>query len=417
MKKIFSIIALALCALGLSAQESKPSIEVHGFIRNYYAVDTREMVALTEDFFTYVPKDGAKYEYPNARFAALTSRFWVEAKGYEFNGVKMGARIEADFYNGLGGDKVTGTANLRLRQAFVTLSRNAWSLKAGQAWHPLAADQPDIFSLNNGAPFGPFSRTPLLQYEYKLAKSINLTAAAIWQMQYASSGPAGKSASYIKWGCTPELYAGVNFTVGDILLRLGVDVLSIKPRLYDEDGKLTSDRITTMSPFLYAQWKKDAFSVKLKSVFAEAGEHFNLNGGYGVSAVNADKSYSYTPTRNSSTWLSLKYALGKCDLVLFGGYVKNFGTKEALVLPKVAAVENDYFWFSGNSFSNLNSMYRLTPAVVYNLGKLAIGLEYEYTSAQYGDKTAGMNLATGLYDSGLHWVSNHRVQAMLRFTF
>ncbi|HOE94322.1 MAG TPA: hypothetical protein PLU97_02860, partial [Candidatus Cryptobacteroides sp.] len=96
MKKTISIIILSVLAFALSAQESKPSIEVHGFVRNYYAVDSHEMVALTEDFFTYVPKDGDGYEYVNARFAALTSRIWVEAKGYEVDGIKMGARIEAD---------------------------------------------------------------------------------------------------------------------------------------------------------------------------------------------------------------------------------------------------------------------------------------------------------------------------------
>ena len=404
-------------ALPLFAQESKPSVEVHGFVRNYYAVDSHEMVALTEDFFTYVPRDGEKYEYVNSRFAALTSRLWVEAKGYEFEGIKMGARIEADFYNGLGADKVTGTANLRLRQAFVTLEKDKWSLKAGQVWHPLAADLPDVFSLNVGTPFNAFSRTPLLQYEYKAAPALTLTAMAIWQMQYASNGPAGKSASYIKWGNTPEFYAGVNVTSGGFLMRLGVNVLSIKPRLYDAAGKFTSDRITTMSPFLYIQWKKDAFSVKFKSIFAEAGEHINLNGGYGISAINPDGSYAYTPSRNSSNWLSLKYSPGKVDFIMFAGYVKNFGTKQALVMPAGATQESDYYWFSGNSFSNLNSMFRLTPAVVYNLGKLALGLEYELTSAEYGDKTQGLSLDSGLYEKDLHRVTNHRVQGMIKFTF
>ena len=416
MKKILFASALLFAALTLSAQENKPSVEVHGFIRNFFAVDSREMQASNEDLFTYVPKDGSEYDYASFRFAALTSRLWVEAKGYEYKGVKFGARVEADFYNGLGGDKVTGTANLRLRQAFMTLARNAWSLKAGQAWHPMASDLPDVIALNSGAPFGPFSRTPLVQYEYTIIPSLSFTAAAIWQMQYVSAGPDGKSAQYIKWGNTPEVYAGVNFTSGDLLLRLGVDVLSIKPRHY-EAGKFLSDRITTVTPFLYAAWQKDDFSIKLKSVFAEAGEHVNLNGGYGISAVNSDGSYSYTPTRNSSTWLSMKYSLGNTDFMLFGGYVKNFGTKAPIAVPAGATKEDDYFWFSGNSYSNLLSLCRLTPAVVYNFGKLALGLEYEMTSAVYGDKASGMNLDKGLYDKGAHSVANHRVQAMLKFTF
>lgn len=419
MKKFTSIFVLALLALQGFAQESKPSIEVHGFIRNFYAVDSRRMIGLTEDFFTYVPYDediAASGDdlnaYTNARFAALTSRLWVEVKGYEVDGWKVGARVEGDFYNGLGNDKVTGTANFRLRQAFVTLAKGNWNVKAGQSWHPMAADMPDVFSLNTGAPFGPFSRTPLTSVDYKLGDALSLTGAALWQMQYTSTGPAGKSAAYIKYGCTPELYLGLNYKKDAFIARLGLDVLSIKPRVTD-GTKLVKDRITTFTPFFYTQWSKDLFSVKFKTVFAEAGDHVNLNGGYGVSSVNADGSWEYTPTRNSSSWLSLCYGK-KLQGILFAGYVKNFGTKE--VLSNAAGVPTG-FWFSGNSFENMNEMYRLTPTVVYNMGKVAIGLEYEHTGVLYGSTAAGINVANGLYDSGLHWVINHRVQGLLKYTF
>lgn len=425
MKKIISVFAFFALSLSAFAQESKPSVEVHGFIRNYYAFDSRKMIGLTEDFFTYVPYDVENVvntsgdiiadvnEYPNTRFAALTSRLWVEVKGYEVEGWKVGARIEADFYNGLGNDKVTGTASMRMRQAFVTMGKGSWNFKAGQSWHPMAADMPDVFSLNTGAPFGPFSRTPLVQADYKLGAGISFTAAALWQMQYASNGPDGKSASYIKYGNTPEIYVGANYKVDGLTLRAGVNMLSIKPALKDAQGFRT-DRITTFIPFFYAQYAKDLFSVKFKTTFAEAGDHLNLNGGYGVSKVLEDGNREYTPTRNSSSWLSLVYGK-KLQGVLFAGYAKNFGTSEALAVDSEGKLVG--YYFSGNSFDNLNQMYRVTPAVIYNLGKLAFGLEYEMTSVQYGDKTKGMNLATGLYDQGLHWVTNHRVQALVKYTF
>jgi len=189
-------------------------------------------------------------------------------------------------------------------------------------------------------------------------------------------------------------------------------VLSIKPVLKDAAGFRT-DRITTVTPFFYAQYAKDLFSVKFKTVFAEAGDHLNLNGGYGVSKVLLDKNREYTPTRNSSSWLSLVYGK-KLQGIFFAGYVKNFGTKEAL--DGAAGVPTG-FWFSGNSFDNMNQMFRVTPTVIYNLGKVAFGLEYELTSVQYGDKTKGMNLETGLYDQGLHWVTNNRVQGLVKYTF
>ena len=450
MKKVSLVslcAALSLLSASLYAEDSAPKLKVYGFIRNYYAFDSRESLAGTEDLFYYVPKDISLNDEnvdinanPNFKFAALTSRLGVDVKGYEYKGWDFAAKIEADFYNGLSkteDDKLTkssltGTANLRLRQAYVTMSNYRWTFKAGQAWHPLAADMPHIFSLNTGAPFGPFSRTPVAQFDASFGKHFGLTAAAIWEMQYCSAGPEGASANYMKYGCTPEFYFGVNVNAGGFLGRLGLDVHSIKPRItgttvrtvdgFTQDVHVkVSDRITTISPFFYAQYKtkfgKVPFSVKAKTVYAQAGEHVNLNGGYAVSSVNEDGSWNYTPTRNSSTWVSLSVG-SRFQGVLFGGYVKNFGTKDDIL-------STEALYFSKNSFKNMNQMWRLTPAFMYNLGKFTVGLEYEVTSVQYGDFDDTLvggfpqsdDCRKGLATENLHWVTNHRVQAMVKFTF
>ncbi len=424
MKRTSLLLASLVFCASLGAQETKPKVNLYGFIRNYYAFDTRESVAGTEDFFYYLPKDEVKEGdtdlngQSSFRFAALTSRIGLNVTGYEYNGFKMGAKIETDFYNGFSG--VTGTAVLRLRQAYATIGKNDWMVTAGQAWHPMAADMPDVFSLNTGAPFGPFSRTPQVKLDYNVSEALSLTGAAIWQMQYTSAGPDGASSDYIKYSCTPEFYLGLNYKDDNLLFRAGVDMLSIKPR--HNDGKVkVDDRITTFSPFLYGQYRSGLFSVKVKTVFAEAGEHVNLNGGYGISGVKSDGvSYEYTPTRNSSTWASFMYGK-KTQWILFAGYVKNFGTKDDLYGAKDGYVPAANIYFSKNSFSNMNQMYRLTPTVIHNIGKFAIGLEYELTGVQYGDyktvdgkKCIGAN---GLAEDNLHWITNHRVQALVKFTF
>ncbi len=422
-KIITSLAALAMCAT-LAAQETSPKVSLYGFIRNYYAFDTRESVAGTEDFFYYLPKDENKKdgvdlnEQSSLRYAAITSRVGLNVTGYEYNGFKMGAKIETDFYNGLSG--VSGTAVLRLRQAYVTIGKNDWMVTAGQAWHPMAADMPDVFSLNTGAPFGPFSRTPQVKLDYKFNETLSLTGSAIWQMQYTSAGPNGASANYIKYSCTPEIYLGLNYKNDNLLFRAGVNMLSIKPRNNNGTVKVT-DRITTFTPFLYGQYKSGLFSVKVKTLFAEAGEHVNLNGGYGISGVKSDGvSYEYTPTRNSSTWASFMYGK-KTQWILFAGYVKNFGTKDDLYGAKDGYAPAANLYFSKNSFSNMNQMYRLTPTVIHNIGKFAIGLEYELTSVQYGDyKTVGdvkFIGANGLAEDNLHWITNNRIQALVKFTF
>ena len=61
-----------------------------------------------------------------------------------------------------------------------------------------------------GAPFQPFSRAPQIRFRYK-AGDIQLTGAAIWQSQYLSQGPDGKSQKYIKESCIPEIYIGADY--------------------------------------------------------------------------------------------------------------------------------------------------------------------------------------------------------------
>lgn len=415
-----------------SAKIEKPShFKFYGFIRNYFAFDSRESKSGTKDLFYYIPKDealNAKGEDMNAnptfRFLAITSRVGLDVKDYQFGKTKVGAKIETDFYcmNG-------NVAVLRLRQAYATLGwdglgkdgKQSTSLKIGQAWHPIAADQPYVIDLETGTPFNPFSRTPQVMLDHNFSKNFTLTGGFIWQMQYLSSGPNGASDNYIKYGCTPEFYAGVTFKSNNGFTgRVGVDVLSIKPRWRNSAGDKVDDRITTVSPYVYAQYSKGAFSVNGKVVYASAGEHFNMLSGYGVTDINSDGSWDYAPLHSTASYLSVKYGR-KLQVQGMIGYMKNLGTSKSLyedpAKPGYTSTKNVYI--SGNGFHNLNQIIRVTPTVVYNLGKLSFGLEYDITSAQYGKYAVDghVNSSNGLVDGDLHWVTNHRLLGMVKFTF
>ena len=151
-RRIIAAALLFLTLTGASAQETK--FKLYGFIRNYAVVDTRESVYGTADFFYYVPKDRKMVngqdlnEQATFSFAALTSRLGLDISGYEYEGWKVGAKFEADFYSGVSG--VTGVAQFRLRQAYMTLAKDSFSAKIGQAWHPMATDLPHVMSLNSG---------------------------------------------------------------------------------------------------------------------------------------------------------------------------------------------------------------------------------------------------------------------------
>ena len=453
MKRIYqilSVVLLSFCALNAAAAdkeqktEPKNNFKLYGFIRNYFAFDSRESVSGTGDLFYYLPKDvkmnEAGTEDLNAtssfRFLALTSRLGVDVSGYSINNVHFGAKIEGDFYAGLsnssntnagvyfpGNAKISGTATARLRQAFATITwkelgkeqQNSVGLKIGQAWHPMAADHPHLFSLEVGAPFGPFSRTPLAQMDANLGEHWVLSAAAIWQMQYQSTGPIGGSALYMKYGKTPEMYAALAYKSKGFLLRAGVDMVSIKPRVLGQlDGNTVkvSDRKTSVLGYVFTQYSYKKFAVKAKTTFGQGGEHMNLMSGYAKIGENSDGSWDYASLRNSSSWLSMSYGK-KWQGVLFLGYVKNLGLAEAASSPLAKAD----VYFCSNGFSNINQMYRINPQIIYNIGKLNVGLEYQLTNVQYGEYDGGKLNEYGLATKNLHWVCNHRVNMMVKYNF
>lgn len=452
MKKIVYALALASVlfpSAGAFASEpgrdevkqEKPShLKLYGFIRNYFTFDTRESKAGTKDLFYYIPKDESLNKSgedinanPTFRYLAITSRVGLDVKDYQFNRTKVSAKIEADFYcmNG-------NVAVLRLRQAYATLlwddlgsndRPQSVSLKLGQAWHPVAADQPYVIDLETGTPFNAFNRTPMAMVDYNVTKSFTLSGALLWQMQYLSTGPSGASDDYMKHGCTPELYVGATFKNNNGFTgRVGADVLSIKPRWRnEEDGKSNSgdkvsDRITTVSPYVYAQYVHKDFSVNGKVIYASAGEHFNMLSGYGVTQKNADGSWEYSPLQSVASFVSVKYGR-RVQVQGMLGYFRNLGASASLIADKqidgkdYTSTKNVYI--SSNGFNNLNRIVRFTPTVVYNLGKLSFGLEYDLTSAQYGKyaETGYVSSATGLADQGLHWVTNHRILGMVKFSF
>ncbi len=442
----------------------KQHFKPYGFIRNYFIYDSRECIAGTGDLYFYMPKDenwnmSAELDGPGTktpredlnaessfRFLSLTTRVGLNIVDYKWRNTEFSGKIEADFFSGIGKiDKqthaVSGTAQFRLRQAYVTLGWDSLrmnnkdyarvDLTIGQTWHPMAADLCDVIALNSGAPFGPFNRSPQVRMDARLGKLFTLTAAGLWQMQYNSTGPEGQSAEYMLYSKTPEAYLGLSFHDKGWIVRAGADVLSIKPRhqgtVSETFGGLiktfkvkVNDRITTASPFLYLQYKKGEFSFKAKTIFAEAGEHMNMNGGYGVKKVNEDGSWEYTPTRTSSSWISLVYGgkVGsqeekhpqKLQGILFAGYVENLGTKEEMALDS----KGDFVGYYYPRVKNMNRMWRVTPTLLYTVGKFQLGLEYDITSVHYSDGKLDRH---GLSQNGLHWVTNHRLQLMTKYNF
>ena len=205
MKKYILLSVGVLMVLGCFAQNKNFTYKFYGQIRTDLYYNSRANEETVDGLFYMYPKDIKEdadgkdlNATANGSFYTLYTRAGLDVTGPMLGKAKTSAKIEVDF-RGSG----TSYSMIRLRHAYLSLDWKKSGLLLGQAWHPLYGDvAPQILNLATGAPFQPFSRAPQIRYQYKVS-DVRLTAAAIWQSQYLSAGPAGKSQNYIKNSCVP----------------------------------------------------------------------------------------------------------------------------------------------------------------------------------------------------------------------
>ena len=265
---------------------------------------------------------------------------------------------------------------------------------------------PSIVSLNTGAPFNAFSRTPLIRYN-AFTGPVTLSAAAIYQMQYTSPGPDGSSTKYQVFGGMPELYVGATYAANGLKVGIGCEYMSLRPRTtaeYNGEMAKVKESVGSFATQLFAQYATKNFTVAAKSIYGQNTAHLLMMSGYGVCGVKAD-GYSrlYSPLTQSSTWLTAAYHTARENhnirATILGGYMKNLGAKEALT--------NVYV----RGYQNIDQIFRIAPSIQYLFKGLVIGIEYEYTGVMYGTPQANFAVA------GDRLVNNHRTYVMLVYNF
>ena len=410
MKKTLFVAALMAMFFGGAKAQEKPSVKLYGFIRNYACFDTRESLTSNSEQFYYMPKD--KYidpngkdinEQPNMMLLSITTRLGVNITGPEFLGSKTSAKIEADFAG-------FGTSNtvLRIRQAYAKMDWEKNSVLVGQAWHPMMGDMmPDVFSLETGAPFTPFSRSPQVRYDYK-NKNFTLTATALYQFQYTSYGPDGASFNYARNAAVPELYFQAMYKNGGFMMGAGVDLLTLKPRQsYELDGakyKCYEDPVVSISPTVFASYKKGDWGVKGRFTYAQNAAHLSMISGYGVTKIKDNGEQEYGTLNSLNGWIDItnKQQLKKGYLTWcwFVGYTKNLGCNDDIVGPVYMRGEK-----------NMDSMWRDALSILYTHNAMSVGLEWSSTTVAYGKADSRYKM------SDTHKVTNERICLMLKYNF
>ena len=408
MRKQLLLLSLSLIAFNGFAEEveSKNGFElkIYGQVRTDLFYNTRNNVESVDGLFYSYPMDikldtegNDLNDQDNSNFYLLYSRLGLDVKGPKLGSAKTSAKIEFDF-RGSG----TTLSLIRLRHAYFNFDWGKSSILAGQTWHPFFGEvSPQVLNLNTGAPFQPFSRAPQVRYRY-FNNGLQLTASAVWQSQFLSNGPEGKSNKYLKNSCVPEIHFGADYKNKNLIVGAGADMTSLVPRTQSTvNGKTfkVDERITTVSGEVHAKYTTPMWYFAAKSTLASNLTQTSMLGGYGVCNIDPiTHQQSYTPTYNSSTWVNVVWGK-KWKVGVFGGYMKNLGTTKEVSNLIGTGVDVDQL-LSG------------TAEVTYNLPHWRIGLEYNYTSAWYGD----LNHKNGKIIN-THAVGNNRFVASASFMF
>lgn len=408
MRRILLLLACALSLLPAAGQKKNFSYKFYGFVRGDLFYNTRANMAPVDGNFCLFPLDerlDANGEdlnaTPNGSFYTFTSRLGLDVAGPNVGKAATSAKIEVDF----GGFSSSNTM-LRIRQAYVNLDWGKSAVLIGQTWHPLFGTVvPDMLNLSTGAPFQPFNRSPQIRYQYTTSK-VKLTASALWQLQYLSSGPKGMSEDYIKNSCVPEFYVGADFTPANgWLAGAGVHLISLKPRTTSEwKDKIykVNERMTTYSYEAHLKYTGRNYTFAAKSLMASCLDQTALIGGYGISSIDPSTGeQEYTPFRHSTTWVNFTYGK-KWKPSLFMGYTKNLGSDDALSSP-------------GNLYGmglNIDQLFTVNVALSYNLPHWQFGFEYSPSTAWYGTN----DLKDGRVKD-THAVTNHRAVGLVVYYF
>ena len=406
MKKIIFIAAVLLAVACASAQEKDFSFKFYGKIRAELFYNSRANEELVDGLFYLYPKNhdydsdgGDLNAAPQGSFYSIFSRVGVDIGGPLIGKAKSSAKVELDFR---GSGSTFSIA--RLREAYVNLDWGHTDLLIGQTWHPLFGEvAPSVLNLSTGAPFQPFNRSPLIRWRYKIPAGLRFTASAIWQSQYASAGPEGKSHNYIKNGMIPEIFIGVDYLRDGLTAGIGGELLSLQPRRKSEiDGAVykVKERVTSLSAEAHVKYRAPMWTASAKTLFANNLTQTCMLGGFGVTDTDPRTGQrEYTPFRHSATWFNFVYGQ-KWQPGIFLGYMKNLGTGKPV---------------TGETYGvglDIDQLFASYWQISYNVKAWKVGVEFSTATAYYGK----MDNADGRIRDA-HSVTNYRLLGVVVFSF
>lgn len=389
MKKLFYLLLFIIpCGFlygqNQSNQVAEPlfGIKFSGFVKNDFFYDTRQTVTAREGHFLLWPaaekldQNGTDINAaPSFNFLSIQSRLTGAISGPDAFGAKTSGMMEGAFF----GNIEPNINSFRLRHAFVKLNWTNTELLFGQTWNPLfnTVCFPDVISFNTGAPFQPFARNP----QIRLTQSIGhfkFMAAALSQVDFTSAG----GSSLIRNSGSPEIQGQISYTYKsengtEINTGIGGGYKTLRPRLEtSKNGAnyIEDERVGSFSSQAFLKIKTNPLTFKLQGFYGQNAYDVTGISSFAVNSLDTANDYrTYTPLTSYSVWSEL-HTNGKTVMVgIFGGYTGNLGAGET-ILPQ----------YTFGNRSNIDYVWRVSPRIVWNYGKMRLAAELEYTTAAFG---------------------------------
>lgn len=374
----FIVVSLLLCIQIINAQEHQKIIfKPYGFVKFSAWYDSRQVDGNRDDLMLFYPLNrniGAHGIDLNARhslnFSAMNTRAGFRLSGPKAMGAEATALIEGD-YTGAGSSM---SNTFRLRHAYLNLKWDKTELLAGQYWHPMFVPEvfPDLYSLNTGAPFQPFIRSPQISFRYYSGKN-RLELSLLSQRDNASDGPIGRSPVYLKNAVLPNIHLQWQHKNNQLVLGAAYDYKRILPQLVYANIYQQRETVEGHSFMAFLKTGTDNWNWRIKAIYGQNLTEHLLLGGYAVRIKQFDtNNIAYTPTNHLFLWSELCFETGQFHYGLFVGYARNFGTSHE---------NNGKYYAKG---SDIAQLMRMSPIFSYRSGPVKLAGELEYTRAYYG---------------------------------
>ncbi|MCF8359956.1 MAG: hypothetical protein K9H26_14455 [Prolixibacteraceae bacterium] len=390
---VFVALILSLAAFGQDNPEKLFGIKFKGYVKNDIFLDTRQTVSAREGHFLLWPSPVVMdangndiNEGLNLNMLAVQSRLSGVLSGPDALGAKTSGLIEGDFFA-----QANDNINLfRLRHAFVKLNWKNTELLTGQYWNPLFATGcfPGTVSFNTGTPFQSFARNPQIRVTQNIG-NLKMVFALLSQRDYSSRGADGPSSNYLRNSGLPDLHFQIQYLMKNsngfgIDAGAAIAYKEICPRLSTVDTVdnvavkyKVDERVPGLTLMAYAKLSTKPVTVKLQGRYGQNITDVLSVSGFAVKDIldPVTGEQSYTPLHNITVWGELHTNGKKFQAGIFMGILMNLGTVEPM------SDASNAVYGLGQTISNL---YRVSPRVIYNVGKFRLAFELETTIADYG---------------------------------